>query len=246
MRPATISEAARQAGVSVETIRFYERRGLIEQPPKPQGSGYRVYPPEQIKRVRFIRQAQEVGLALSDIAELLSLRADPEADCSAVRQQITAKLEEVEQRIEQLRQIRSALAALIAVCPGHGGLQACSILDTFSEGREIPGLRVERGSLAPGVLPTRRPRRRNDAGITNVHKERVMKFVTLKVGGMHCESCAETIKALLDRTAGVRKATASFKDGEAQVHYDPGAVSESQLVAAIERDGYRVTPANHA
>lgn len=73
-----------------------------------------------------------------------------------------------------------------------------------------------------------------------------MKFVTLKVRGMHCESCAETIKALLDRTAGVRKAIASFKEGEAQVHYDPAAVSESQLIAAIERGGYRVTPADHA
>ncbi len=77
MTELTISKAAKNAGVGVETIRFYERKGLIEQPPKPLDNGFRVYPEETVQRVRFIRQAQEIGFSLREIEELLSLRADP-------------------------------------------------------------------------------------------------------------------------------------------------------------------------
>jgi MerR family transcriptional regulator, copper efflux regulator len=132
MRDLTIGEVARQAGVGVETIRFYERRGLIQQPTKPRERGFRVYAPDQIKRIKFIRQAQQIGFSLREIEELLSLRADPRADCSDVRTQAVAKLEEVSRKIEQLRRIETGLKALIAVCPGQGGIQACSILDTLA------------------------------------------------------------------------------------------------------------------
>ena len=77
MRELTIGEAARRAGVGVETIRFYERRGLIDRPQKPQGAGFRVYAPEQVRRIRFIREAQQIGFSLREIAELLALEADP-------------------------------------------------------------------------------------------------------------------------------------------------------------------------
>ncbi|MDE2229457.1 MAG: MerR family DNA-binding protein [Alphaproteobacteria bacterium] len=155
MRELTIGEAARQAGVGVETIRFYERRGLIDRPLKPHGSGFRIYPAEQIKRIKFIRQAQQIGFSLKEIHELLALRADPKADCSMVREQAVAKLEEVRRKIEQLRQIDSALEALIAVCPGCGALQACSILDTLVEPSRGPVPRIE----AEGPLPTASPQR---------------------------------------------------------------------------------------
>jgi MerR family mercuric resistance operon transcriptional regulator len=133
MKDVTIGAAARQAGIGVETIRFYERRGLIEQPPKPLGAGFRVYSPEQIRRIKFIRQAQRIGFSLNETKELLSLRADPRADCSAVRDQAEAKLEEVRHKIEQLQQIGAALETLIATCPGSGELDTCSILDTLAD-----------------------------------------------------------------------------------------------------------------
>ena len=129
MTELTISKAAKNAGVSVETIRFYERKGLIEQPPKPLDTGFRFYPEETVQRVRFIRQAQELGFSLREIEELLSLRADPSADCSDVRERAVAKLEEVDQKMEQLGRIRSALDELIAVCLGRGALRACSIME---------------------------------------------------------------------------------------------------------------------
>ena len=128
MNELIIGKAAMKAGVGVETIRFYERKGLIEQPPKPLDTGFRVYPEETVQRIRFIRQAHGLGFSLREIDELLSLRADPAADCAHVRERAAAKLEEVERKIEQLGRIRSALNELIAACPGRGALRECSIM----------------------------------------------------------------------------------------------------------------------
>lgn len=160
MREWTIGEAARRAGVGVETIRFYERRGLIEQPPKPQGAGFRIYPAEEIRRIMFVRQAQQLGFSLREIAELLSLRADPAADCSMVRQQAVAKLDEVRGKLEQLRRIGSALESLIANCPGEGGLQVCSILDALVEA----GPAADGGGRMPAAPPKRRRGNRREGG----------------------------------------------------------------------------------
>ncbi len=132
MTELTISKAARNAGVGVETIRFYERKGLIEQPLRPQDGGYRTYPIETLQRIKFVRQAQEIGFSLGEIEELLSLRADPSADCSDVRERAAAKLEEVNRKMEQLGRIRAALDKLIASCPGRGALRACSIMESLA------------------------------------------------------------------------------------------------------------------
>ena len=131
MRDMTIGNAAREAGVGVETIRFYERKGLIDQPPKPAFGGFRVYPDEAVKRIRFIRQAQELGFSLREIDELMSLRADPAADSGEVRERATAKVTEVKRKIMELERIRAALETLIAACPGGGALRACSIMDAL-------------------------------------------------------------------------------------------------------------------
>jgi MerR family copper efflux transcriptional regulator len=126
----TIARAAREAGVNIETVRFYERRGLIERPPK--GEGYRVYSPDHVARIRFIKEAQQIGFSLAEAKELLALRADPNADCSAIQRQAIAKQQEVRRKIEQLREIDAALETLIAACPGQGALQCCSIIDALN------------------------------------------------------------------------------------------------------------------
>lgn len=131
MHDMTISKAARRAGVGVETIRFYERKGLIEQPPKPASAGFRSYPEETVERIRFIRQAQELGFSLREVCELLDLRADPEADAADVRARATAKLADVNDKMRQLRRIKDALETLIAACPGHGTLGCCSIMEAL-------------------------------------------------------------------------------------------------------------------
>ncbi len=131
MTSMTIGRVARGAGVGVETIRFYERRGLIEQPPKPAFGGFRVYSDAIVGRVRFIRQAQVLGFSLREIDDLLSLRADPAADSEDVRTRATAKLAEVNRKITELERIRAALDTVIAACPGGGALRACSIIDAL-------------------------------------------------------------------------------------------------------------------
>lgn len=132
MKSVTIGIAARTAGVGVETVRFYERQGLIAQPPKPSGSGPRRYPPETVERIRFTRQAQELGFSLREIKDLLDLRGDPGTDCAAVRALAAAKLDNVHNKILQLQHIAEALERVIAACPGGGGLEACSIMDAIT------------------------------------------------------------------------------------------------------------------
>jgi len=149
MRAMTISQAARAAGVGVETVRFYERRNLIMRPSKPPDGGFRRYPPETIERIRFIRQAQGLGFSLREIEELLSLRADPASDCEQVRERAVAKLGDVQRKIGELQRFRRALEELIAACPGRGALRACSIMEALAGGAPSnpPSPPPEHGSI---------------------------------------------------------------------------------------------------
>lgn len=148
MHALTVGRAAREAGVNIETVHFYERRGLIEQPPK--GEGYRIYSSEQVARIRFIKESQQIGFSLIEIGELLTLRADPAADCSDVRQQAVIKREEVRRKIERFEQIDAALESLVAACPGFGALEACSIMDalTVRAGKPVREKRTRRSFLS--------------------------------------------------------------------------------------------------
>src|SRR3546814_2141059 len=131
MQGVTIGRAARKAGGGVETIRFYGRKGLIAQPPKPARAGFRHYPEETVERIRFIRQAQELGFSLREVCELLDLRTDPQADAADVRARATAKLSDVNEKMRQLQRIRDALETLIAACPRRGAFGYCSIMEAL-------------------------------------------------------------------------------------------------------------------
>lgn len=132
MSSRTIGRAAAEAGVGVETIRFYERRGIIEQPLRPRTGGPRIYPKEAVRSVRFARRAQRLGFSLREIRELLSLRADPAAECEDIRLRAAAKLEEVEEKIGALLKIRSALRQLVDDCPRSGTAAGrCTILQAL-------------------------------------------------------------------------------------------------------------------
>jgi MerR family mercuric resistance operon transcriptional regulator len=126
----TIGQLARQAGVGVETIRFYEREGLLAEPAR-LPSGYRQYPPDTVDRVRFIRQAQRLGFTLRESKELLDLRDDPLAGREDVRGRATAKLADIDARIADLRAMRAELGRLVAACDGRGSAAGCPIIDTI-------------------------------------------------------------------------------------------------------------------
>lgn len=220
MKPLTIGTLADRAGVGVETIRFYERKGLVRRPPRP-GTGFRVYPEDLVTRIRFIRQAQALGFTLQDIGGLLALRVTPGTDCAAVRTRAVSKLAIVEGRVAELERIRGALTKLIAACPGRGAVATCTILEALAEAAE----------------PALRPARRQNARRTG------MKSLELKIEGMHCDGCAGTIEALLAREPGVKGAGVSYATGKGQVLYDPAATDPARIAATIERAGYRVADA---
>ena len=131
MSGLTISKVAGLAGVGVETIRFYERKGLIKQPPKPSSGGFRRYPEEAVRRVRFIRSAQQIGFTLQESKELLALQDDPASDCADIRERARATLGEVNRKLEQLVRIKASLASLLSACPGQGAVEECSILQAL-------------------------------------------------------------------------------------------------------------------
>jgi len=226
----TISRAAERAGVGIETIRFYERRGLIEQPPRLHSGGFRSYDKNIVDRIRFIRQAQEIGFSLREIKELLLLRADPAADCGDVRRQAVVKRTEVDRKIGQLQHIRAALDELIASCPGGGALRACTIIDALSEP----------SSTGTGQVGSIEHTSSGPAGRHRIGKGHRVKTATFKIDGMHCDGCARTIESLVAAEPGVRKATVSYKSREARVLFEPDITSEDRLVDVIRRAGYSV------
>jgi len=130
MRALTIGQVARSAGVGVETVRFYEREGLLEEPER-RASGYRQYDKAVIARLGFIRRAKELGFTLKEIGELLSLRLDPAASRADVKRRAEAKIADIDQRIRSLKRMRKALAKLTATCSGHGTTSDCPILEAI-------------------------------------------------------------------------------------------------------------------
>ena len=125
-----IGEAARQAGVKVQTLRYYERRGLIPGPARTP-SNYRVYTPDDVRRVRFIKRAQGLGFTLEEIKDLLALRIEPGATCGDVRGLAEEKIAGIRDKIGALRSMQAALERLVAACSGEGSVGDCPILESL-------------------------------------------------------------------------------------------------------------------
>lgn len=130
MSGLTIGKVATQTGLGIETIRFYERRGLIPEPAR-RPSGYRDYSPQVIDRLRFIRRAKELGFSLREIGELLFLRVDDERTCGEVFERAGEKIAEIEGRIGELKRMKSALEQLASACSGTGPTGECPFLDAL-------------------------------------------------------------------------------------------------------------------
>jgi MerR family transcriptional regulator, mercuric resistance operon regulatory protein len=121
----TIGHVARQAGVHIETVRYYQRRGLVGLPPK-RNRGFRYYAPDAVTRVRFIKRAQALGMSLKDVERLLQL--DAEGACAQNRALAAAKLALVERKLLDLAKLRDALRGLVAACDQPHGTR-CPIID---------------------------------------------------------------------------------------------------------------------
>jgi MerR family transcriptional regulator, copper efflux regulator len=129
MPTMTIGRLAKQAGVNIDTIRYYERNGLIPEAAR-RASGYREYELSDVERLRFILRAKDLGFTLAEIGELLSLSAD--RDVRGVKRRAEQRLAQVERKIKELQRVRRGLKTLIDACPGHGDLERCPIVAALS------------------------------------------------------------------------------------------------------------------
>ena len=127
MAGLTIGQVAKAAGIGVETVRFYERRGLFDPPPR-RPSGYRQFPEEVVHRLRFIRRAKELGFSLKEIRELLDLRLDPDDTCADVKTRTEQKIEAIQEKLRELQRMKKALCKLVAACDGEADVDHCPVL----------------------------------------------------------------------------------------------------------------------
>lgn len=127
-----IGELAHRTGVGIDTVRYYERQGLLPAPSR-QPSGYRHYAHSDVARLRFIRRAKALGFTLVEIRELLALSDHRDDDMAGLKSTAAEKLAEIEAKLAELTRIRDGLRSLVASCPGHGALDRCPILNALAE-----------------------------------------------------------------------------------------------------------------
>ena len=132
MKTLSTSQLAKGANVNIETIRYYERRGLLPEP-KRRESGYREYSEDDVSRIKFIKRAQELGFTLKEISELLALRVDAKTTCNKVKKQAEAKIVDIEEKIRLLKKMKAALGKLASSCKDHDPRHGCPILEYLNE-----------------------------------------------------------------------------------------------------------------
>ena len=132
MESLTIGQLAQRANVGIETIRFYERKGLIPEPPR-RASGYRDYPIETVAQIIFIRRAKQLGFTLKEIYELLELRVSPRRNCCHVKESADVKITDIDEKIDSLRRMRRALKDLTEACEQNTPAKECPILASLGD-----------------------------------------------------------------------------------------------------------------
>lgn len=132
MSKLTIGKLAAETALAVETLRYYERRGLIA-PARRTASGYRLYGPEAKRRLFFIRRAKDLGFSLDEIGELLFLSDHPEKTAAEVKALVQAKIADIDRRIRDLERMKQGLSAVDALCHGGGSSADCPILAALNQ-----------------------------------------------------------------------------------------------------------------
>ncbi|MCJ8312598.1 MAG: Hg(II)-responsive transcriptional regulator [Saccharospirillaceae bacterium] len=125
----TISKVAKSLGINIETVRFYERKGLIQQPNKPK-IGYRDYPKSTVDRIAFIKRSQELGFTLNEIQGLLNLNDNP---CKQVQEMAETKLLNVQQKMQDLQQLERALKTVLLQCEKNANDEICPLIDALKK-----------------------------------------------------------------------------------------------------------------
>jgi DNA-binding transcriptional MerR regulator len=137
MREVTIGDAARESGVKVTTIRFYEERGLLAAPVRSEG-GQRLYGADEIARLRFIRHARDLGFGMEALGELLELAGHPAAPCHEADRLAEQRLTDVRRRIAALRALEGELERMLSACR-HGRVESCAVIESLSDHANCAG-----------------------------------------------------------------------------------------------------------
>ena len=132
----TIGELATRAGVNIQTVRYYERRGLMPRPARSR-AGYRQYRPEAADRLTFIRRAQDLGFSLEEIAELLALRVKHASACAAIEARARVKIAVVNRKMNELQRMKQTLERLAAACEARAPTSECPILEVLDEHHDV-------------------------------------------------------------------------------------------------------------
>lgn len=208
-----IGDLAKRAGVGVETVRFYERKGLLERPSRPIHGGFRSYPSEAVSQIQFIRHAQALGFTLREAGDLLNLKTDPAFDCADMRARAQEKRQELESKIERLTIIRDSLDYLIGCCPAHGPVKNCSIVEALDRS-ENKGFSARLSRKAKAMSEKR------TVEIFSADCQ-VCRTVIDQVQALACPSCEIIILDMQDdqvagraRNLGVRSVPAIVIDGQ--------------------------------
>lgn len=129
----TVGKVAGLAGVNLQTVLYYERRRLLS-PARRTDSGYRLYAPDAVKTIRFIKKAQELGFTLEEVKRLLRLRVGRRAQCASVKRQAEARLDAVREKLSALKAMEKSLKQLIRICAANATTRSCPVLDSWEDG----------------------------------------------------------------------------------------------------------------
>lgn len=129
-KPLTIGHLAQEVGINLETVRYYERRGLLPKPPRT-ASGYRMFPPETARRLRFIKRAQDLGFSLKEIRELLALRTSPRTPAGEIKNRAETKIADIDNKIKTLASMKKTLQKLAQSCSACAPISECTILESL-------------------------------------------------------------------------------------------------------------------
>lgn len=132
MNGLTIGDVAKRADVNIETIRYYERRGILKEPPR-RPSGYRQYEDDTVQLIRFIKRAQDLGFTLHEVKQLIALRRDSRQSRSAANRLAQAKVRDIDQKIHRLQAMRKALGILINACACGSRNLDCPIIEALND-----------------------------------------------------------------------------------------------------------------
>lgn len=213
-------EVAAKAGVNVQALRYYERRGLLEEPER-RASGYREYSPDAVRLIRFIKRAQELGFTLNEIEDLLRLRGAQGSHCSEVHEAAELKIEDIEHGSASTLLFRKETRMVVRML--NRRLLLALVLTSAAE-----------------LSSCRNDSRSGEANAASAQEN--TREAVFRVEGMTCASCNVTVKVAAEKVRGVLTARADSAEGRAWVTFDPVTTNPNQIAAAISETGYKATP----